>query len=140
MTMRVDEAEDDDFSVERNSLGAGGDGCATRRANGGNASVAHDDDAGGQWRRTGAVDVPHVGEGQDKADADALYTLLESDVIPLFFRRDENGLPRAWLERVRASIIRNVPFFNTHRMVGDYTRDAYLPAHRANGKSSERIA
>ncbi|HEX6066797.1 MAG TPA: hypothetical protein VFZ04_21325, partial [Longimicrobiales bacterium] len=87
-----------------------------------------------------SIDAPHVEEGQDKADADALYTLLESDVIPLFFRRDEQGVPREWLERVRASIVQNVPFFNTHRMVGDYTNEAYLPAHRSNGKSSERIA
>ena len=87
-----------------------------------------------------SIDAPHVEEGQDRADADALYTLLESDVIPLFFRRDDKGVPREWLERVRASIVQNVPFFNTHRMVGDYTNEAYLPAHRANGKSSERIA
>jgi starch phosphorylase len=87
-----------------------------------------------------SIDAPHVEEGQDKADAEALYTLLESDVVPLFFRRDEQGLPREWLERVRASILQNVPFFNTHRMVGDYTNEAYLPAHKANGKSSERIA
>ncbi|HEY0672912.1 MAG TPA: alpha-glucan family phosphorylase [Longimicrobiales bacterium] len=87
-----------------------------------------------------SIDVGHLGEGQDRADADELYRLLESDVVPLYFKRDEHGVPRDWCERVKASILQNVPYFNTHRMVADYTRDAYLPAHRANGKSSERIA
>jgi starch phosphorylase len=87
-----------------------------------------------------SIDVGHLGEGQDRADADELYRLLESEVVPLFFQRDEHGVPRGWCERIQASIAQNVPFFNTHRMVADYAQEAYLPAHRANGKSSERIA
>jgi starch phosphorylase len=87
-----------------------------------------------------SIDVPHLGAGQDHADAEALYTLLEREVVPLFFQRDHDGVPRGWCERIKASIQQNVPFFNTHRMVSDYTREAYLPAHKANGKSSERIA
>jgi starch phosphorylase len=87
-----------------------------------------------------SIDVEHVGEGQDHADAEELYRLLETDVIPRFFDRDQHGVPRQWCESIKASIRQNVPFFNTHRMVSDYTSASYLPAHRANGKSSERIA
>lgn len=87
-----------------------------------------------------SISVPHLGAGQDRADAEALYRLLEGKVMPLFFDRDEQGVPRGWCERVKSSIRQNVPFFNTHRMVKDYASEAYVPAHRANGKSSERIA
>ena len=87
-----------------------------------------------------SIAAPHLGEGQDRADADALYRLLETKVVPLFFDRDAHGIPLGWCERVRSSIRQNVPFFNTHRMVAEYTTESYLPAHRANGKSSERIA
>lgn len=87
-----------------------------------------------------SIAVPHVGEGQDKADAEALYRLLETKVVPLFFERDEHGVPRAWCERVKASIRQNVPYFNTHRMVSEYTTESYLPAHRSNVSTSERIA
>jgi glycogen phosphorylase len=78
-----------------------------------------------------SIDAAHVEEGQDRADAEALFTLLEKEVVPLFFDRDPNGIPRAWCERIQASLQQVVPFFNTHRMVGDYTREAYIPAHRA---------
>ncbi len=87
-----------------------------------------------------SIDVAHIEEGQDRADANELYRLLESEVLPLYFQRNEQGVPVAWCERIRASIAQNVPFFNTHRMVADYTLKTYSPAHRANGKSSERIA
>jgi starch phosphorylase len=86
-----------------------------------------------------SIDVPHVGEGQDKADAHELYRVLENDAAPLFFRRDDQGTPVEWIERVRASILQNVPFFNTHRMVSDYATQSYVPAHKANGKSSSEL-
>jgi starch phosphorylase len=76
------------------------------------------------WSIGAAVD-----SGQDRADADALYALLENDVAPLFRARDAHGLPLEWCERIRSSVRNLVPFFNTHRMVGEYVRTAYLPAH-----------
>jgi glycogen phosphorylase len=89
-----------------------------------------------------SIDAPHLGGGQDQADANRLYGLLENEVVPLFFKRDSAGIPRGWCERVKSSILQNVPFFNTHRMVGDYAAQSYAGAYRAvNGKtSSERIA
>jgi starch phosphorylase len=77
-----------------------------------------------------SISAPHVGEGQDRSDADALYTLLETDVLPLFFDRNEQGVPEKWCARVKASIQQVVPYFNTHRMVQDYVEVAYIPAKR----------
>lgn len=77
-----------------------------------------------------SIDAGHVAEGQDRADADALLDLLEKEVVPTFNERDANGVPQRWLQMVRASIQQNVPFFNTHRMVAEYVKDAYVPANR----------
>jgi starch phosphorylase len=65
---------------------------------------------------------------QDEADARDLYELLEREVVPLFYDRDRNGMPRGWLSRMRSSIRRICPVFNTNRMVEEYTRSVYLPA------------
>ncbi len=67
-------------------------------------------------------------ELQDQLDAEALYDLLERDVVPTFYQRGADGLPRAWIERMKASIGSLSYFFNTHRMVRDYTERFYLPA------------
>ncbi len=65
-------------------------------------------------------------EAQDDADAEALYTLIETEMLPLFYERDEHGLPRRWLRRIRASMKTLLPFFNTHRMVKEYAERIYL--------------
>ncbi len=67
-------------------------------------------------------------EQSDYADAESLYALLEESVIPLFRDRDEDGLPRRWLERVRRSLAGLTPRFSSHRMVRDYLNDFYMPA------------
>ncbi|MEO0652131.1 MAG: alpha-glucan family phosphorylase, partial [Planctomycetota bacterium] len=65
---------------------------------------------------------------QDAADAEALYRLLEKQVVPEFYKRGKNGLPTAWVARAKASM-RTVPAqFSTHRMVADYVREAYWPS------------
>ncbi|GAB4547791.1 MAG: glycosyltransferase family 1 protein [Anaerolineae bacterium] len=66
-------------------------------------------------------------EYQDQVEAEALYNLLESDVVPLFYERGINGLPRGWIARMKASIGNLCHFFNTHRMVQEYTERFYLP-------------
>ncbi len=65
---------------------------------------------------------------QDQIEAEALYELLEHDVVPTFYERGANGLPRHWIARMKASIGTLSPFFNTHRMVQEYTERFYLPA------------
>jgi starch phosphorylase len=62
---------------------------------------------------------------QDEADAETLYRMLEQDIVPLFYQRDETGIPMAWLDRVRSAIAQVCPFFNTDRMVGEYATDIY---------------
>lgn len=65
---------------------------------------------------------------QDQVEAQALYRLLESEVVPLFYSRDSGGLPRGWIRYMKKSLARLCPAFNTHRMLEDYTDQAYLPA------------
>jgi glycogen phosphorylase len=67
---------------------------------------------------------------QDQVEAAALYELLERDVVPTFYDRGADRLPRKWIERMKASIGSLCHFVNTHRMVGDYVRRFYFEAHR----------
>jgi starch phosphorylase len=69
-------------------------------------------------------------DAQDRRDADALYGLLEREVVPLFHDRDEAGLPRGWLRRVRASLRSLGPAFNTARTLRDYADRIYRPPGR----------
>ncbi len=65
---------------------------------------------------------------QEELEANRLYELLEHDVVPCFYDRDANGLPGEWLARMKSSISCIVPYYNTHRMVREYTERFYLPA------------
>lgn len=65
---------------------------------------------------------------QDEIEADALYNLLEKEIIPLFYQRDNHGLPLGWLAMMKNSICSFAPLFNTQRMVTEYNRQFYLPA------------
>lgn len=70
-------------------------------------------------------------EEQDAVECDALFNLLEQEVIPTFYNRDANGLPRAWVAKMAASIAHLGAMFNTHRMVKEYAERSYFIAHRA---------
>jgi len=65
---------------------------------------------------------------QDELESRALYDILEKDVIPLFYDRGPDGLPRRWLAMMKASLNKLCPMFNTHRMVEEYWDRSYLPA------------
>ncbi len=67
-------------------------------------------------------------EYQDAIEAENLYGLLEREVIPTFYDRSADGLPRRWITHIKANIKQLCHFFNTHRMVEDYTSNFYLPA------------
>lgn len=67
-------------------------------------------------------------EYQDEVEANALYNLLEQEVVPLFYDRDEEDLPRGWIAKMKDAIRLNCPKFNTARMVGEYATRAYFPA------------
>jgi starch phosphorylase len=76
------------------------------------------------------LDGPETGRAErDRADAEALFDLLEHEAIPLFYSRSR----RAWAARARAAIRQCAGFFNTHRMVREYVETAYLPAAGAAG-------
>ncbi|MGO9495584.1 MAG: alpha-glucan family phosphorylase, partial [Solirubrobacteraceae bacterium] len=64
---------------------------------------------------------------QDARDAGTLYRLLEQEVVPAFYDRDADGLPRAWLARVRASLRTLGPSFGAGRMLHDYVERIYAP-------------
>jgi starch phosphorylase len=67
----------------------------------------------------------------DALEADSLYDLLEREVIPEFYTRDESGIPSAWVRRMRESMARLTPRFSTNRVVREYTEQHYLPAASA---------
>ena len=64
---------------------------------------------------------------QDDADSQSLYSLLEEFIIPLYYRRNERGIPVEWIKIMKESIKSITPAFSTHRMVQDYTREFYVP-------------
>jgi len=68
---------------------------------------------------------------RDGVEANALYELLEREVIPEFYRRDADGIPNAWVQRIRQSMARLTPRFSTNRTVIEYTEQHYLPAAAA---------
>ena len=77
-------------------------------------------------------------EENDAVEAEALYTLLEREVIPAFYSRDSSGRPREWTTMMTASIRNAGGRFSTGRMVRDYAERAYLPAHRASVRARRR--
>jgi starch phosphorylase len=69
--------------------------------------------------------------GWDAAEAEALYDLLEREIIPEFYSRDEQGIPKAWVNRMRESMAQLTPVFSANRTVREYTEDHYLEAAEA---------
>jgi glycogen phosphorylase len=64
---------------------------------------------------------------QDRSDSENLYRVLTEQVIPTFYARDEQGVPRQWIAMIRRAMVTLVPSFNTWRMVKQYTEKYYLP-------------
>lgn len=77
-----------------------------------------------------------IGDGQEHNDdaqwdaheADRLYEMLESELVPMFYARDENGIPQDWMRRVRESMALLTPQFSSERMVREYVEGWYGPA------------
>jgi len=64
----------------------------------------------------------------DAIEAERLYDIIENELVPEFYDRDEQGLPRRWIARVRESMARLAPRFSANRMLADYLEHYYLPA------------
>ncbi len=69
-------------------------------------------------------------EHQNYVESEALYNLLEQDIIPLYYTRGRDGLPREWIERVKKSMRTLAPVFNTRRMVQEYASKFYMPNYK----------
>ncbi len=90
----------------------------------------------GWWAEAYTPDVGWaLGDGQthaepewDAVEADALYCLLEEQIIPEFYRRDERGIPQNWVARIRASMSTLAPEFSSNRMLREYVEQYYAPA------------
>jgi starch phosphorylase len=67
----------------------------------------------------------------DAVEANALYDLLEREVVPEFYKRDQSGIPTAWVKRMRESMAKLTARFSTNRTVREYTERHYLPAAAA---------
>ncbi|MBV9505047.1 MAG: alpha-glucan family phosphorylase [Acidobacteriia bacterium] len=80
-----------------------------------------------------------IGDGQehgddpawDAAEANAVYDLLEHDIVPAFYDRDSQGVPSRWVAKMRESLTRLTPQFSANRTVREYTEAHYLPAAAA---------
>jgi glycogen phosphorylase len=73
----------------------------------------------------------------DAADAETLYAVLEREVVPEFYARDQHGIPLRWVARMRESMARLTPTFSTNRVVRQYTEEHYLSAAEAFRRRSE---
>ena len=78
-------------------------------------------------------------EEQDTNDVEALYELLEEEIVPLFYERNNRDVPRRWIRRALRSVATIPDYFNTNRMVGEYADLFYLPAHRSSMSASNPI-
>ncbi len=76
----------------------------------------------------GGTETFENAEHQAYLDVESLYTLLEREVVPAFYERGLDGVPHGWTARMKHSIAQLAPYFNTGRMVGEYTERFYLPA------------
>jgi starch phosphorylase len=71
-------------------------------------------------------------EDADARDAEALYSLLEREVVPLYYDRDARGIPVAWVDRMRNALRMAASHFTGQRMLREYTERYYVPAMRGD--------
>jgi glycogen phosphorylase len=74
-------------------------------------------------------DRERYSEDQDEIHATALYSLLENEIVPMYYEGREEGVPEEWMQRVKTSLRHISPRFNSQRMVGEYLTQLYDPAH-----------
>ncbi len=65
---------------------------------------------------------------QDDVESRAIYDILEQEIVPLYYNRSADGLPRGWINYMKNAMKTVCPVFNTHRMVEEYTRVSYVPS------------
>lgn len=87
----------------------------------------YDSDLGWAIGRGETYNDPNV---QDQVESQALYDILEKQIVPLFYQRDVDNIPREWIARMKNCMRKLVPVFNTNRMVREYADRFYAPANR----------
>jgi starch phosphorylase len=100
----------------------------------------------GWWAEAYAPDVgwalgdgrEHFEPGYESAEAEQLFTLLERQVVPQFYERDAEGIPGAWVARIRASLAQLTPLFSSNRMLAEYLERLYVPAATAHWARVDR--
>jgi starch phosphorylase len=70
-------------------------------------------------------------DDQDEVHARAIYSILENEIVPMYYQDREEGVPVDWVRRMKQSLIHLSPQFNSQRMVGEYMQQLYEPAHQA---------
>jgi len=81
------------------------------------------------------IEDPHY---RDEVESDSIYSILEDEIVPMFFDRDEKGIPLKWMGRVKNSIATLSTRFNTYRMVNDYNEKFYINAAANFNKLKEK--
>jgi starch phosphorylase len=89
---------------------------------------------GGNGWAIGDGPGPRNAEEEDRADADALYRLLEEKIVPLYYERDRGGVPHGWVRVIKEAIRTVVPAFSARRMLKEYADRLYLPAAKSISK------
>ncbi len=87
---------------------------------------AYQTTADGKGLNGWAIGKGNASELENQSDAESLYQLLESEIIPCYYDRDHEGLPHRWIEMMKAAIKSIAPYFNTDRMVREYVQKVYL--------------
>ena len=76
----------------------------------------------------GSTDTYNDLEYQNEMESRSIYELLEKEIVPLFYDRGQDDLPRGWITKMKACMQTVGPMFNTNRMIEDYTRKFYVPS------------
>jgi glycogen phosphorylase len=74
---------------------------------------------------------------QNAVESESLYNILENEIIPMFYSRGADSIPREWISRIKESMKTICPIFNTNRMVREYTEKFYMNAYKNYKKFSE---
>lgn len=79
------------------------------------------------WKIGNGEEYDNLGY-QDEVESRLIYEILEKEIVPLFYKRGEDKLPRGWIAMMKNSMKKLGPIFNTHRMVQEYARKFYFPS------------
>jgi starch phosphorylase len=84
-----------------------------------------------------AIPLARPEDDANAVDAEHLYALLEREVVPLFYERDERGIPLGWIERMKHALHVTGARFTAQRAVQQYVKEYYAPAMQAELGSEE---